>query len=95
MDEPTYNEEQIAFALSQAETGIPVEEICKNLGVSSDAFSHWTTKYGGLSLPDLRRQMALEREVSRLRKLFDRLMIVYRLGFIAVFIIGVHAVLQS
>jgi putative transposase len=34
MKKTRYTEEQIAFALRQAEAGTPVEDICRKLGVS-------------------------------------------------------------
>lgn len=40
-------EEQIAFALKQAELGTQVEEICRKLGISEATF-YWKKKFGGL-----------------------------------------------
>lgn len=34
MKKARYTEEQIAFALKQAETGTRVEEVCKKMGIS-------------------------------------------------------------
>jgi putative transposase len=42
-----YTEEQIAFALKQAELGTPVDEICRKMGVSDVIFHHWRRKYSG------------------------------------------------
>ena len=33
-----YTEEQIAFALKQAELGTSVEEVCRKMGISDAAF---------------------------------------------------------
>ena len=95
MDNPMFNEEQIAFALRQVETGTSVEEICTKLGISQATFSQWKKKYGGLSVPDLRRLMHLETEVPRLQKLVGRLMVVAWLAIIIVSIYGVRVALQS
>ncbi len=38
MKRKRYTEEQIGFALRQAETGTPVEEVCRKLGVSEATF---------------------------------------------------------
>ena len=38
MKKSRFTNEQIAFALKQAETGMPIEEVCRKLGVSQQAF---------------------------------------------------------
>ena len=44
-----FAEEQIAFALKQAELGPRVNEICRTMGVSEAFFYEWRQKYGGLA----------------------------------------------
>lgn len=41
-------EEQIAFALTLAELGTTIEEICRKLGTSDATFDDWKKKFGGL-----------------------------------------------
>ena len=36
MKKTRYTEEQIAFALKQAETGTRVEEVCRKMGISEE-----------------------------------------------------------
>nr|WP_276321890.1 transposase [Burkholderia stabilis] len=43
-----FTEEQIAFALKQAELGTKVEEICRKLGISEATFYNWKKKFGVL-----------------------------------------------
>lgn len=43
-----YTEEQIAFALKQAELGTAVLEVCRKMGVSEATFYNWKKKFGGL-----------------------------------------------
>jgi putative transposase len=43
-----FTEEQIAFALKQAELGTKVEEICCKLGISEATFYNWNA-LGGLA----------------------------------------------
>ena len=38
MKKTRYTEEQIAYALRQAELGIPVEEVVRKMGVSEQTF---------------------------------------------------------
>lgn len=69
MKKTKFTEEQIAFALRQAETGTRVEEVCRQLGISQATFFNWKKKYGGLGVPELRRLHQLEEENSQLKKL--------------------------
>jgi putative transposase len=69
MKKTRYIEEQIAFALRQAEAGTPVEGICRKLGVSEATFYRWKKQYGGMGTAELRRLKQLEEEDKRLRLL--------------------------
>ena len=61
-------EQQIAFALQQAETGTSVEEVCRKLGVSQATFFRWKKVYGGLMPSEVPRLKSLEAENTRLRQ---------------------------
>ena len=69
MKKTRYTEEQIAFALKQAETGTRVEEVCKKMGISEATFYNWKKKFGGMGVTELRRLRQLEDENQRLRRL--------------------------
>jgi putative transposase len=64
-----FTEEQIAFALKQAETGTKVAEVCRKMGISDATFYNWKKKYGGLGMSELRRLKQLEEENRQLKKL--------------------------
>lgn len=64
-----FTEEQIAFALSQAEQGVPVVEVTRKMGISEQTFYRWKKKFGGLGTSELRRLKQLEEENRRLKKL--------------------------
>jgi putative transposase len=64
-----YTEQQIAFALKQAELGTPVEEVCRKMGISDATFYSWKKKYGGLGPSELRRLKQLEEENIKLKRL--------------------------
>ena len=64
-----YTEEQIAFALKQAELGTPVNEVCRKLGVSEPTFYRWKSKFGGMLPSDMKRLKQLEEENAKLKKL--------------------------
>lgn len=69
MKKSKYTEEQIAFALKQAEVGTPVEEVCRKMGISDATFYNWRKKYGGLGPSELKRLKQLEEENGKLKRL--------------------------
>lgn len=69
MKKSKYTEEQIAYALRQAETGTKVSEVCRKMGVAEATFYNWKKKYGGLGVSELRRLKQLEDENRQLKKL--------------------------
>jgi putative transposase len=64
-----FTDEQIAFALKQAETGTRIDEICRKMGISDATFYKWRQKYGGLGLSELRKLKQLEEENSKLKRI--------------------------
>ncbi len=69
MKKSRFTEQQIAFALQQAEGDTSVDEVCRKMGISQETFFRWKKVYGGLMLPEVRRLKQLEEENARLRKL--------------------------
>jgi transposase-like protein len=49
-----FTEEQIAHALRQAESGTPVADVCRQLGVSEASFYLWKKKFGRHGLTEIR-----------------------------------------
>jgi putative transposase len=64
-----HTEEQIIYALRQAEGGKKVGDICRELGVSSQAFYSWKRRYAGLGLNELRELRQLREENRKLKML--------------------------
>jgi putative transposase len=69
MKKSKFTEEQIAFALKQAESGTTIEEICRKMGISQATFYAWRKKFGGLGVAELRRLRQLEEENRKLKQL--------------------------
>lgn len=69
MKKTKYTDEQIAFALRQAETGTRVGEVCRKMGISEATFYNWKKKYGGLGVSEVRRPKQLEEENARLKRM--------------------------
>jgi len=64
-----FTEEQIAFALKQAETGTPVAEVLRRMGISEQTFYRWKRLSGGLGTGELRRLKQFEDENRKLKQL--------------------------
>ena len=64
-----YSEEQIVYALKQAELGEKATELCRKLGVSAATFYNWKKKYKGMGVSELRRMKELELDNRRLNGL--------------------------
>jgi putative transposase len=69
MKKGTFTEEQIVYALRQAEAGTAVADICRKLGVSENTFYRWKRKYAGMGVAELRRLKQLEDENKRLKQI--------------------------
>jgi putative transposase len=69
MKRSTFSEEQVVYALRQAEGGTPVGDLCRQLGVSDATFYAWGKKDAHLGVSELRRLRQLEEENSRLKRL--------------------------
>jgi putative transposase len=69
MKKSKFTEEQVVYALKQAEAGVPIKELCRKYGVSDATFYTWRKKYGGLGAEELRRLKQLEDENRRLKGL--------------------------
>ena len=69
MKKSNYTEEQIAFALKQAELGAPISELCRKLGIAEQTFYRWKSKYGGMLPSDMKRLRQLEEENAKLKRI--------------------------
>ena len=69
MKKTRFTEEQKAFALRQAESGVPIEEIIRKMGISEATFYRWKKKFGGLGVAEIRRLRQMEEENRRLKNL--------------------------
>jgi putative transposase len=73
MPRKSHPEEKIVYALRQAEAGKKVSDICREMGVSQQAFYSWRRRYAGLGLSDLRELRQLREENRKLKTLVANL----------------------
>jgi putative transposase len=64
-----HSEEKIVYALRQVEAGKKVSEVCREMGVSPQAFYSWKRRYAGLGLSELRELRQLRDENRKLKTL--------------------------
>jgi putative transposase len=64
-----HSEEEMVRALRLAEGGQKVSDICREMGVSQQAFYSWKRRYAGLGLSELRELRQLREENRKLKTL--------------------------
>jgi putative transposase len=70
MKKSRFTDSQIMDALKRVEAGLPVPELCRDLGISTATFYKWRSKYGGMDTSMMSRMKELEEENRRLKKLY-------------------------
>ena len=70
-----FTEDQVIGFLREADSGVPVKELCRRHGFSEASYYLWRGKYGGMNVADAKRLKALEAENGRLKKLLAESML--------------------
>ncbi len=69
MKRSRFSETQIVAILKEADSGVTVQEVCRQHGISNATYYKWKSKYGGLDASDLKRLRELEAENNRLKRM--------------------------
>ena len=70
MNTARFSDAQIMGILRQAESGVPVSELCREHGMSSASFYKWRSKYGGMDASMVSEMKAMADENRRLKRMY-------------------------
>jgi len=70
MKKSRFTDSQILAILKQAESGVPVPDLCREHGMSSASFYKWRAKFGGMDASMMSSLKELEDENRRLKKMY-------------------------
>lgn len=73
MRKSKFTETQIVSMIKEAESGVPIPEVCRKYGIGQSSFYKWRSKYGGMEASDVKRLKELEEENRRLKDMFATL----------------------
>ncbi|KZN47870.1 transposase [Pseudoalteromonas luteoviolacea CPMOR-2] len=73
MRKSKFTETQIVSMIKEAESGVPVPEVCRKYGIGQSSFYKWRSKYGGMEAADVKRLKELEEENRKLKDMFATL----------------------
>ena len=71
MKKKRYSEEQIIRAIKQHEAGAKVEDICREMGISSGTFYNWRSKYAGLEVNEAKLKRLLAEKLLEVEAMKD------------------------
>jgi putative transposase len=60
----------VPLHIKQAESGVPIPELCREHGMSSGFFYKWRAKFGGMNASLMARMKELEDENRSLKKMY-------------------------
>jgi len=70
MKKTRFTETQIVAVLKEADSGVPVKDLCRKHGISDATYYNWKSKYGGMDSSDLKKMKDLERELSQMKRMY-------------------------
>ncbi len=73
MRKKRFSVEQIVAVLKQAELGLPVTDLIRQVGISEQTFYRWKKQYAGLEADQVRELKQVVEENARLKRLVAEL----------------------
>ena len=68
MKKKRFSVEQITSVLQQVASGLPVGDVCRQVGISEQTFYRWKKSYGGMLPSEVRELKQLREENARLKR---------------------------
>ena len=65
-----FSDAQIMGILKQAESGVPVSDLCREHGMSRVSFYKWRAKFGGMDASMVSQMKAMVDENRRLKRMY-------------------------
>ena len=73
MQKTKFTESQIVASIKKQESGIPVTELCRELGIHKATFYNWKARYGGMEVSDVKKLKDMEAQLSQYKKIVAEL----------------------
>ena len=73
MKKKQFSETKIVKILKEGESGIPVPDLSRKYGFGQSTYYQWKTKYGGMTVSEIKRLKHLEDENRRLKQMYATL----------------------
>ena len=73
MKKQRFSVEQITSVLQQAARGVPVGDVCRQVGISEQTFYRWKKTYDGMLPSEARELKQLREENTKLKRLVAEL----------------------
>ena len=77
MKKSKFTETQIVKAIQEHEAGRKVEDLCRDLGITTASFYKWRQRYGGMVASDVKKMKEIQDENVRLKRMFADLSLVH------------------
>ena len=73
MKKSRFSESQIVEILREGDSGVLVAEVARKHGISRGCYFKWRSKYGGVTVNELKRMKELEAENGKLKRMYAEL----------------------
>jgi putative transposase len=70
MKKSRFTESQIVAILKEGESGVDIGQLTRKHGISRATYFNWRSKYGGVTVNELKRMKELEAENSKLKRMY-------------------------